>query len=172
MLQTARRVGGTAAAVVLGPTAVVLAGGSAYVMSEHGPLGLQRSVKFWATLAPTVVEWQFLRARAWALGPQRFDLDAEKKAFHQRTAAKSLGILLSLGGIYVKLGQLVGTIGVAVFNDEYVQALAPLQDGVPPRSLEEVQRIILSDLAAAASSAALSKSLWLLNLHSRGRRSA
>ena len=114
MLQTARRVGGTAAAVVLGPTAVVLAGGSAYVMSEHGPLGLQRSVKFWATLAPTVVEWQFLRAQAWALGPQRFDLDAEKKAFHQRTAAKSLGILLSLGGIYVKLGQLVGTIGVAL----------------------------------------------------------
>jgi hypothetical protein len=35
------------------------------------------------------------------------ELDARYKAFHIRTATKAVDIILSLGGIYVKLGQVM-----------------------------------------------------------------
>ena len=54
----------------------------------------------------------------------------------------------------------VGTIGVAVFNDEYVQALAPLQDGVPPRSLEEVSAIIEESVGAPMATLFESFDAW------------
>ena len=63
-------------------------------------------------------------------------------AFHTRTAACATDVILRLGGIYVKLGQVVSTIGAGIFEDEYIAALRPLQDGVPPRSLSAVAAII------------------------------
>ena len=56
------------------------------------------------------------------------------------------------GGIYVKLGQLISTIGAGVFEEAYIDALAPLQDGVPPRSLSEISDIIEKDVGMPMSS--------------------
>ena len=63
-------------------------------------------------------------------------------AFHHRTAARAVDVILHLGGIYVKIGQFASTMGAGILEDAYIEALQPLQDGVPPRSLEEVSGII------------------------------
>jgi len=72
--------------------------------------------------------------------------DAEYKSrlsdFHVRTAPKAVNLILSMGGIYVKIGQFMSTIGSGILNDSYVKALRPLQDGVPPREYEDIKRII------------------------------
>ena len=73
------------------------------------------------------------------------ELDDRKSAFHRRTAERSVDIILRLGGIYVKLGQVISTLGAGIIEDTYITALRPLQDGVPPRSLEAVSAIIEAD---------------------------
>ena len=76
--------------------------------------------------------------------------------FHERSAKKAVGIILQLGGIYVKVGQFASTMGAGILEDSYVQALRPLQDGVPPRSLEEVSTIIESSVGRTMSELFLS----------------
>ena len=93
-------------------------------------------------MAPFFGEYQLVKARAkWDQCEQR-DIEARIAAFHKRTASKAVDVILQLGGIYVKIGQFASTMGAGILEDEYIQALKPLQDGVPPRSLEEVSRII------------------------------
>lgn len=105
--------------------------------------GMRRSVTFWSTVAPFVVEFEFIKARGkWWDRCSEQELEARKASFHQRTAARAVDIILSLGGIYVKLGQLISTIGAGIVEDTYITALRPLQDGVPPRSLAAVSAIV------------------------------
>ena len=104
---------------------------------------MRRSVSFWSTIAPFVVEFEAIKARAkWWDRCSDQELEARKASFHKRTAERAVDIILSLGGIYVKLGQLISTIGAGIVEDDYITALRPLQDGVPPRSLAEVSAIV------------------------------
>jgi len=88
----------------------------AYAGYENSPPGLKRTLQFWATVGPPFIEYQVLK-RVTA----EDKLDAAIVAFHERTAPRMLGIILDLGGIYVKLGQMISTLGVGLFNDVYVQ---------------------------------------------------
>ena len=119
-------------------------GGVAYASSP----GLRRSVQFWTAVSPFVAEFQYIKARARFDGCDETELERRKKEFHQRTAARAVEVVLGLGGIYVKLGQLISTIGAGIFNDSYIAALRPLQDGVPPRPLAEVSAIIEASVGA------------------------
>lgn len=101
--------------------------------------GFKRSVDFWSRIGPTVAEYQAIKAQASFTGSDAGD---QLKDFHKRTASKSVAVILELGGIYVKLGQILSTVGAGILNDVYIDALVPLQDGVPPRSLEEIGRIV------------------------------
>ena len=104
---------------------------------------MRRSVSFWSTVAPFVVEFEAIKARAkWWDRCSDQELEARKASFHKRTAESAVDMILSLGGIYVKLGQLISTIGAGIVEDTYITALRPLQDGVPPRSLAEVSAIV------------------------------
>lgn len=133
-----------AARAALGATGVA---GFAYATSP----GFRRSVTFWTTVSPFVLEHQCIKKRAWLEGVDEATLDERLTAFHARTAASAVSIVLQLGGIYVKLGQVFSTIGAGIFEDEYISALRPLQDGVPPRSLAEVSQIIEQSVGAPMS---------------------
>jgi aarF domain-containing kinase len=109
--------------------------GLAYASSP----GFRRSVRFWSTVSPFFVEYGAIKARARWEGVDPAD---DIAAFHQRSASKAVAIILQLGGIYVKVGQFASTMGAGILEDTYVQALRPLQDGVPPRSIDEVRSII------------------------------
>ena len=117
--------------------------GMAYASSP----GMRRSVTFWSTVAPFFFEFECIKARAryWDRCDEQ-ELDDRKSAFHRRTAERSVDIILRLGGIYVKLGQVISTLGAGIIEDTYITALRPLQDGVPPRSLEAVSAIIEADV--------------------------
>jgi predicted unusual protein kinase regulating ubiquinone biosynthesis (AarF/ABC1/UbiB family) len=110
--------------------------------------GAVRSLQFWVAIGPTIVEYQGIKAKGWLDDIDEQQLQRRKAVFHERTAGKAVDIILELGGIYVKLGQLVSTIGVGIFEDSYIDAFAILQDGVPPRSFEEIRRIIEEDVGA------------------------
>lgn len=110
--------------------------------------GFRRSITFWSTAAPFFAEYKYIKARAWAEQADAEVLQARISEFHQRTAARAVDIILSLGGIYVKIGQFASTMGAGILPDAYVQALRPLQDGVPPRSLEQVSSIIEASVGA------------------------
>ena len=58
--------------------------------------------------------------------------------FHKKTAPKAVQLAIKMGGIYVKMGQVIATVGVGLLQDDYIRALRPLQDGIPPRTLQEM----------------------------------
>jgi aarF domain-containing kinase len=116
--------------------------GAAYASSP----GFRRSVTFWSTVAPFFLEYQGIKLRARIEGCDGAVLEQRVTEFHHRTAPCAVDIILSLGGIYVKVGQFVSTMGAGILEDVYIQALRPLQDGVPPRSLAEVSAIIEADI--------------------------
>lgn len=123
--------------------AVASCGAGAFAVAYASSPGFRRSVTFWTTVAPFFGEYQAIKARArWVDGCDEDELNARIDAFHKRTAAKAVDVVLALGGIYVKIGQFASTMGAGILEEAYVQALRPLQDGVPPRSLEEVSGII------------------------------
>jgi len=62
--------------------------------------------------------------------------------FHQEAAPVVYQLILQLGGIYLKMGQVLSTVGEAVLPQPYVRALQPLQDGVPARDIDQVKSII------------------------------
>ena len=127
-----RRVGVSAVATVCGGFGVV------YVSSP----GFRRSVRFWGAAAPFIIEYEVVKIRAYADGASEDETNRRISDFHQRTAARAVDIILELGGIYVKIGQFASTMGAGILEDAYITALQPLQDGVPPRPLEEVVAII------------------------------
>jgi predicted unusual protein kinase regulating ubiquinone biosynthesis (AarF/ABC1/UbiB family) len=52
--------------------------------------------------------------------------------------------MVDLGGIYIKIGQVLSTVGSGFLDEAYVKALKPLQDGVPPRDYQQISNIIES----------------------------
>lgn len=117
-------------------------GASAAVGCAVSP-GFRRSCQFWGAVAPFIAEHYAVKVRArYVDGSTDEELEQRLSAFHQRTAASCVNVILQLGGIYVKIGQFASTMGAGVLEDAYIQALRPLQDGVPPRPLAEISRII------------------------------
>ena len=104
--------------------------------------GFRRSVHFWSAVAPFFAEYQVIKLRARWERSEADDVRARIDDFHQRSAGKAVAVILALGGIYVKIGQFASTMGAGILEDAYIQALRPLQDGVPPRSLAQVSAII------------------------------
>jgi len=96
--------------------------------------GFRRSVQFWKAISPLLIRFRFIKAKARYIdGCTEEEMHKRLAVFHKKAAPRSVEIILSLGGIYVKLGQMFSTIGSGLLDEEYVQALKPLRDGVPPR---------------------------------------
>mmetsp|Transcript_21715 Transcript_21715/g.61585 ORF Transcript_21715/g.61585 Transcript_21715/m.61585 type:complete len:560 (+) Transcript_21715:83-1762(+) len=110
--------------------------------------GFRRSIDFWSMLLPTIVDYQVVKTRARLQGCSAAELDGRIACFHERSAAKAMSTILALGGIYVKLGQMLSTIGTGIVDDAYIEALKPLQDGVPPRPLSAVKEIVEQSVGA------------------------
>lgn len=104
--------------------------------------GVQRIYQFWTSVTPWIVEYKWTKFKLNRLlqlpKPQ---VEERLHQFHQKTAHKAVALVQAMGGIYVKLGQVISTMGVGILQDDYIQAMRPLQDGIPPRSLAEVSKI-------------------------------
>ena len=112
--------------------------------------GVRRTCQFWSAMAPLVAEHKLVQFRNRLdrlLGSGRDSAEREKqrtRRFHQRAAPRITQKMVDLGGIYIKLGQVLSTVGSGFLDEAYVKALKPLQDGVPPRDYEQIADIIES----------------------------
>ena len=107
-----------------------VAGVGAASLAYASSPGFRRSVSFWSTVAPFVVEHYLIKLHGRWEGTEQSELDERLNAFHHRTAEQAVGIILRLGGIYVKIGQFASTMGAGILEDAYIRALQPLQDAV------------------------------------------
>ena len=70
------------------------------------------------------------------------ELEARLNVFRDESAPQLVDLIIRMGGIYVKIGQVFSTVGQGLLPQQYVDALKPLQDGLPPRSKAEISNII------------------------------
>ena len=109
----------------------------------HG--GFRRTVLFWKGMGPLVVKYKLLKFKATKWDQLAQDDDEYKRritAYRQKSAPQLVNLILSLGGIYTKIAQVMSTIGQGLLPEEYIEALRPLQDGVPARNFDEISSII------------------------------
>lgn len=105
-------------------------------------MSFRRTVIFWWGMLPIYLEYQWLK---WRRPNNRWPDEAYEKQLHryyERTAQSLVQLILRLGGISIKIGQVLATIGQGILPNEIVVALRVLQDGVPAKSYEEVATII------------------------------
>jgi len=94
-------------------------------------------------MAPFVLKYKYVKIRAVKI--DRVDaeeLERRMNVYRDDAAPKLVDLIIRMGGIYVKIGQVMSTIGQGLLPQQYVDALKPLQDGLPPRKYEEISRII------------------------------
>jgi len=105
--------------------------------------GFRRTCQFWSRTLPWVAEYHWIKFYAHNIKKcNETEWEQISQEFHKTTAFKAVRMVEQMGGIYVKMGQALSTMGSGIMPEEYVQALRPLQDGVPPRSYETIAAII------------------------------
>jgi predicted unusual protein kinase regulating ubiquinone biosynthesis (AarF/ABC1/UbiB family) len=100
-------------------------------------------VQFWRGMAPIILKYKFVKFKAEKIdhcSPE--ELEQRLNVFRESSAPVLVNLIIRLGGIYVKIGQVMSTVGQGILPQQYVDALQPLQDGLPPRSLDEISRIV------------------------------
>eukprot|EP00581_Thalassiosira_minuscula_P007213 CAMPEP_0183707806 /NCGR_PEP_ID=MMETSP0737-20130205/4259_1 /TAXON_ID=385413 /ORGANISM="Thalassiosira miniscula, Strain CCMP1093" /LENGTH=611 /DNA_ID=CAMNT_0025935535 /DNA_START=220 /DNA_END=2055 /DNA_ORIENTATION=- len=105
--------------------------------------GFRRTVQFWRGMAPLVLKYKYVKFRAEKIdhvSPE--ELEDRLNVYRETSAPQLVDLILRMGGIYVKIGQVMSTIGQGLLPQQYVDALKPLQDGVPPRNYDQISRII------------------------------
>ncbi|MBK9071688.1 MAG: AarF/ABC1/UbiB kinase family protein [Myxococcales bacterium] len=105
----------------------------------------QRRAVVYKTMGRALARYRWLAATVWLRGEAR-QTAALAKA-HARTAREMAAAIAEVGGLYIKVGQLVSVVGAwlpSPFRDE----LASLQDQVPGRPLHEIKARVEAELAA------------------------
>eukprot|EP00560_Eucampia_antarctica_P005577 CAMPEP_0197842262 /NCGR_PEP_ID=MMETSP1437-20131217/46641_1 /TAXON_ID=49252 ORGANISM="Eucampia antarctica, Strain CCMP1452" /NCGR_SAMPLE_ID=MMETSP1437 /ASSEMBLY_ACC=CAM_ASM_001096 /LENGTH=675 /DNA_ID=CAMNT_0043452119 /DNA_START=40 /DNA_END=2067 /DNA_ORIENTATION=+ len=136
--------------LVLFLLSILVMGLAIFVLLYTTNHGFRRTVQFWKGAAPLALEYKLIQLKAKYMDgidvgeiencPPEYH--QRIKQYHIRTAPKAVTLIIELGGIYVKIGQVVSTIGSGILDDSYITALQPLQDGVPARDYEQISSII------------------------------
>ena len=105
--------------------------------------GFRRTCQFWAQALPWIVEYHVIKFHAFHIAKlNETSWQHRSEAGHRSVAPQAVEMVARMGGIYVKIGQALSTMGSGILPEEYVQALRPLQDGIPPRSYATISAII------------------------------
>ena len=108
------------------------------------PRGLPRLLlAYWVTLA-VLLSYYVLRLRLrFVSGPKAAQL---LKAAHTRNATRIFEAIERLGGLFIKVGQLI-SIMTNVLPDEFRVQLTTLQDRVPPRPYHDIEHRFREEFA-------------------------
>ncbi|CAB9507594.1 protein kinase UbiB [Seminavis robusta] len=105
--------------------------------------GFRRTCQFWSRALPWIVEYHCIKFHShYIVGRNETEWEKIQHDYHALTAPKAVLMVQEFGGVYVKLGQALSTMGSGLLPEEYVQALRPLQDGVAPRDYKTISAII------------------------------
>ncbi|KAL9182297.1 hypothetical protein ACHAXT_012949 [Thalassiosira profunda] len=123
--------------------ASIILGTAAFASLYTFHRGFRRTVQFWRGLAPLIVKYKALKFKAETIDKcSEEEMARRLDVFREESAPRLVDLILRMGGIYIKIGQVMSTIGQGLLPQQYVDALKPLQDGVPPRNYEEISSII------------------------------
>mmetsp|Transcript_22649 Transcript_22649/g.55972 ORF Transcript_22649/g.55972 Transcript_22649/m.55972 type:complete len:498 (-) Transcript_22649:78-1571(-) len=143
-----RRVARRSAYGLAGSAAVGGTGVAIYTQTESGQ-GFKRQTDFWTSLGPIVFDyWWHLSSsspKVKVFTPEL--LEEENKAIkkelrteiHQRNAPKIFQVMLDLGGLYIKLGQVLSVTALPI-PDQYREYFRTLQSNVPGH--EDFEKIV------------------------------
>ena len=134
-----RRPGRTAAAVTVATTAVVAAvDPSARDVAIVAGLGALRVTRVAIAGTQMAIDYKWLGKRDRAEDKEAWD--RAQQAVHQRGADRLLRLFSANGGIYIKSGQYLASLGNAIPR-EYIATLSVLQDRAPHQPFSEVRRL-------------------------------
>lgn len=116
---------------------VRLAVATVLYLKRHALVGVGRTLRSYRTLVPVALEYRS--------GVKRRRSPAAMEAMHERNAPRVLRMIHELRGLYTKIGQVM-SIRTDQLPGPYVESLATLQDGLPPRPFGAVSRQIRREL--------------------------
>lgn len=119
---------------------------AAWVRISPWCTGLRRFLQTWFLFGPLIFEYRVLWL--WAKHTTLAQ-DEEVAAFsrlHAKYAPRVFDLLVELGGIFVKIGQLLSLLPAGVLPDPFTAELKKLQCEVPPRPGPEVRALIAASL--------------------------
>lgn len=108
-------------------------------------MSFRRTVAFWRGMFPVYVEYKWLKYRKAHMDPAVYQATIE--AFYERTAVTLVDLMTRLGGIAIKIGQVLATVGHGILPDAIVRHLRVLHAGVPAKSYPEIARIVETSLS-------------------------
>jgi aarF domain-containing kinase len=153
-LELARRVARSAALGVAGTGVASCAALAVYTNTEQG-LGLRREIEFWRNVTPIV--WDYWWNASSSSPSLKFKetfvnrddkgdketLKKQKKellqTLHLRNAPKIFQVMLNLGGLYVKLGQVLSVTALPI-PEQYREHFRKLQSNVPGH--EDFEKVV------------------------------
>ena len=103
-------------------------------------LSFRRTVIFWRSMLPIYAEYKWItKIQKSRLEPHVYEQVLDD--YYHRTATHLVTLMTRLGGMAIKIGQVLATIGQGLLPDPVVVALRVLHDGVPAKSHDEIVRI-------------------------------
>lgn len=143
-----RRVARRSAYGLAGSAAVGGTGVAVYTQTESGQ-GFKRQIDFWTSLGPIVFDyWWNLSSSSPKIKlftPELLDDENKPKKkeiqqeIHQRNAPKLFQVMLDLGGLYIKLGQVLSVTALPI-PEQYREYFRTLQSNVPGH--EDFEKIV------------------------------
>ncbi len=101
-----------------------------------------RLTSFFAGVIAQIIFWDLLIGRIWIIGPIVKNRRPER---FRRIARRFRFLSVRMGGVMIKLGQFLSA-RVDVLPPEIIEELIGLQDEVPPVPLDEIKRVLHSEL--------------------------
>src|SRR5438067_1295967 len=101
----------------------------------------------YAYLVTARVALAYLWLRAWKFAFSAESYDRKLSRLHQRSARRVERAIVKLGGLFVKVGQLLSSM-TNFMPDEFRVELEGLQDSLPPRPTDEVMATLRAELHA------------------------
>ena len=103
----------------------------------------KRKRKAYSTAFIVSVSYLSLQVIKPLLSNERYQIKLARR--HQRNAARVMGTIVELNGLFIKVGQLLSILS-NILPESYRTALETLQDKAPASSCERIEETILSEL--------------------------
>eukprot|EP00929_Paragymnodinium_shiwhaense_P030345 TRINITY_DN17221_c0_g1_i1.p1 TRINITY_DN17221_c0_g1~~TRINITY_DN17221_c0_g1_i1.p1 ORF type:complete len:1037 (+),score=192.41 TRINITY_DN17221_c0_g1_i1:99-3113(+) len=113
-----------------------------YMYESILPPGVSRFAKTWMLFVPLIFEYKMLN---WWCKYAMLNNEEKSRAYkklHIKYAPKLFALLTDLGGVFVKIGQLLSMLPTGVLPEYFTAELKKLQNAVPPRPGHEARRLI------------------------------
>ena len=116
--------------------------------SQSGIARRFKLLRVYGTVLHILLSYGLLRLAGFVRGPEW--VSQRRRSLHRKNARRVERMILSLKGLFIKVGQLISIL-TNFLPEDFRIGLEGLQDRIPARPVEEIQRRIESELGAPVS---------------------